>query len=887
MKDLSTYLKYLFLLILFPGTNYISLHATHNRAGEITLRQIDGLTYEITITTFTYTLSGADRPELNINWFRIKINPNGSREKVWETDKIIAPRIQITNLPNDYRQNVYKKVYTFPGPDTYTIVVQDPNRNLGVKNIPNSVNVIFSIKTTIKINNQIGLNSTPVLLNPPFDKAGLYQIFIHNPGAFDIDGDSISYELTYCTQQNGDSIEGYSYPKASDSLYVNAITGDLVWNTPVDTGIYNIAMKIIEHRKGDAIGRIIRDMQIEVYRTTNLAPVNDSLSKLCVVAGSLISLDIRSTDANSDKMKHFITGGPLVIENNPATINLISDIPGEIISRFTWQTSCDHVRKQPYSILVKTNDINSKLSLVDIDNLNINVLGPPPQNINLVPASNLIRVQWNAGECGNISYYNIYRKTGSSGYVPDSCTYGIPGYTGFIPVGRTSSGIDSIFIDDNKGKGLLQGTEYCYRVVAVYPDGAESIPSDEVCTILVNGSPSILNTSVIKRDINSGEIFLSWAKPLHLDTIPANGPYEYIIYRADNLFGLNLSEIHKFAPENLNDTVYTDKNLNTLRFPYAYSVELYNNAAGNRFLIGTPEIASTMYPGISEADNTINLQFVRNVPWLNYEYTVYRQNKLTGVYDSVFSTGNDYYSDTNLVNGEEYCYFVKSKSMRIINGITYYTDNLSHAACGTPEDTIPPCPPVLSVSSKCDSAYNLLSWVNKADSCSEDIVKYYIYYTAQYSASHTLLDSTINKFYRHEPESTLAGCYYITAIDSFGNESNPSVNICVDECYGYEIPNVFTPDGDGINDILIPFPYQFVDKIDLKIFNRWGQQLFQTNDPDINWDGKIEKSDQVASPGVYYYICDVYEKRLTGTEIRNIVGFIHIYSDKNAKNAEK
>ena len=44
------------------------LLATHNRAGEITLTQIDDLTYEITITTFTYTLSQADRNRLEVQW---------------------------------------------------------------------------------------------------------------------------------------------------------------------------------------------------------------------------------------------------------------------------------------------------------------------------------------------------------------------------------------------------------------------------------------------------------------------------------------------------------------------------------------------------------------------------------------------------------------------------------------------------------------------------------------------------------------------------------------------------------------------------------------------------------------------------------------------------
>lgn len=873
MKKLFKNIWVLFLIALFPGTGLLSVYATHNRAGEITLRQIKDLTYEIKITTYTYTLSGADRPELEVQW--------------GDNTYSIAGRDSIMNLPNDYRRNVYISQHTFPGPGTYTIVVQDPNRNFGVKNIPNSVNVIFSIKTTISINPQIGQNSTPVLLNPPFDKAGLNQIFIHNPGAFDIDGDSISYSLTICTQQNGEPIPGYTLPRSSDTLYVNNISGDLVWDTPVDTGIYNIAMNIEEWRKGFKIGNIVRDMQVEVYRTTNIPPVNDSLPKLCVVAGSLISFDIISTDANGDKMKHFITGGPFVIDDNPATTALINDIPGKIVSRVTWQTSCSHVRSQPYSVLVKTNDINSKLSLVDIDNLEINILGPPPQNVNLVPASSLVRIQWTPGECNNVSYYNIYRKITSSGYIPDSCTYGIPGYIGFRLTGRTASGNDSIFLDDNAGKGLLQGTEYCYRVVAVYPDGAESIPSEEVCTVLVPGSPSLLKTSVIAADSNAGEVFLAWAKPLDLDTIPANGPYEYIIYRSENLFGLNPVEIHRFTTTDLNDTVYTDANLNTIQFPYSYSVELYNNAPGNRFKIGKPEIASTLYPELSASGNTIDLKFIRNVPWVNYENTIYRLNKVSGIYDSIGFTENDNYTDTHLLNGVEYCYKVKSRGMRTLNGIDYFTENISHIACGTPLDTIPPCAPALLANSVCDSAYNSLTWEIKADPCSADIVKYFIYYTNQLSLPHVLLDSTTNRFYRHAPESTLAACYYVTAVDSFGNESRPSASMCLDECFTYEIPNVFTPDGDGINDILKPFPYQFIDNIDLKIFNRWGQLLYQTNDPDINWDGKIDKSNQVVASGVYYYICDVYEKRLTGTEIRNIVGFVHVYADRNSKNSEK
>ena len=102
---------------------FVNLNATHNRAGEITYVQLSDLTYEITITTFTYTLSFADRPTLTVEW--------------GDNSTSVAPRIDMLILPNFYRRNIYKITHTFPGPGIYKIIVQDPNRNLGVKNIPN------------------------------------------------------------------------------------------------------------------------------------------------------------------------------------------------------------------------------------------------------------------------------------------------------------------------------------------------------------------------------------------------------------------------------------------------------------------------------------------------------------------------------------------------------------------------------------------------------------------------------------------------------------------------------------------------------------------------------------------------------------------------------
>jgi gliding motility-associated-like protein len=195
------------------------------------------------------------------------------------------------------------------------------------------------------------------------------------------------------------------------------------------------------------------------------------------------------------------------------------------------------------------------------------------------------------------------------------------------------------------------------------------------------------------------------------------------------------------------------------------------------------------------------------------------------------------------------------------------------------------------VNSACDSGYNVLNWSYLRGDCAEGIVKYRIYYSPLNVSVLALLDSTRSRndtVYIHRPsENTLAGCYYVTAVDSFNNESLPSSRVCVDQCIYYNIPNVFTPDGDGIDDILHPFPYRFVDHIDLKIFSRWGQTVYETSDPDINWNGKYKNTDNYVSPGVYWYICDVYEKRLSGMEVRNVTGFIHVFSSEKSTKTTK
>ncbi|MFC2086660.1 gliding motility-associated C-terminal domain-containing protein [Bacteroidota bacterium] len=847
--------------------------ATHNRAGEITYRQINENTFEFTIITYTYTKSPADRNSLTIEWGD---NTNSN-----------VPRIEKLYLTGTtYFRNTYVAKHTFPGPGIYEIKMEDPNRNLGVNNIPNSVNIPFSIKTTMLINPKLGYNNTPILLSPPIDKAARGHIFIHNPTAFDLEDDSISIEFTVCTGENGLPIETYTLPLASDSLYIDSETGNMIWDKPVDTGIFNIALGIDEWRNGIKIGRVVRDMQIEVYNTDNNPPVHGELYDYCVVANDSIEFTVTATDADFDKIIDSAYGGMFEFGPSKASFKTIDSLTsmGKTTSLFSWKTACEYIRVSPYNItFIATDEVLNDISLVDIDIAKIQVIGPPTEELELIPSSHSVVLSWKSHVCNNVSEYYIYRNNQPTDFVPDSCQTGLPGNLGFEFAGRVD-GNENVFIDDDNGQGLVQGFKYCYRVIAVFENQARSIVSEEVCANLVPPLPYIVNVSVRKIDEKNGSVLVRWLKPDQLDTIPAFPPFGYRIYRSNELRPVSYELIQTYT--SIDDTFFIDTLLNTYEFPYTYKVEFYyTDEDGNFTLAENPGIASSIFSEIKSSDNKLELNMKKNTPWVNYLYKIYRKSELENDFKYIGESSTNFFTDSNLVNGCEYCYRVESFGNIKINDTLIHTINLGHINCGIPIDTVPPAPPVLEVVSNCDSALNLLSWINQR--CCEDIVRYIVYYSASNAGS---MDSIagISPYdiysFKHSPEGSLSARYYVTAVDSFNNESKPSNLGIVTGCFNYKLPNVFTPNGDGKNEVMISYnPNNYIKRVDMKIFNRWGELVYETEDPGINWNGYHKQTKRLVTSGVYYYICDVYEPTLGGEVPRNLSGFVYVYTNKDAK----
>lgn len=84
-----------------------------------------------------------------------------------------------------------------------------------------------------------------------------------------------------------------------------------------------------------------------------------------------------------------------------------------------------------------------------------------------------------------------------------------------------------------------------------------------------------------------------------------------------------------------------------------------------------------------------------------------------------------------------------------------------------------------------------------------------------------------------------------------------------------EIPNIFTPNSDGSNDVFTPVEINNIDKISCSVLNRWGNVVYKSNDLNFGWDGKDQNGNPV-SEGVYFWKIvysgeDNIEKTMNGT----------------------
>jgi gliding motility-associated-like protein len=745
-----------FLLLAIP------LWATHQRAAEITYVKKGGNTYEFTLITYNVPNEAwSQRDSLLMKW--------------GDGFESLAPRVGYEDLGDNTVRSIYRAMHSYSSAGTYSISMEDANRNNGVVNMYNSVNVPMYIESELVISPFLdNYNNSVQLLNAPLDQGCVGRPFYHNPAAYDPDGDSLSYQLVPCRGANGLTVPGYAYPNASSLFEIDPTTGLLRWENPVLQGEYNVAILIEEWRHGVKVGSVVRDMQILINACSNNPPQITTIGDTCVVAGSTLDFLIQASDPDGDEVTLEASGAPFEVSPS-ATLTPPVDYGMNPTIEFTWNTQCSHIRKTPYQLVVHAKDHASPVQLSNVYAININVIGPEVENLTVELKYNAVDLAWTAySSCPNVENIVVYRRLGSSTYQPDYCETGVrPGYQliAKLPRGATS------FHDDNGGAEFVQGKEYCYRVLAVFEDGSESRPSDEACVIIPNNQPLMTRVSNDGDDLYGHQVLVGWARPREIDP-QFTAPFSYRLIR--NLEGVETT-VYSGA-----DSTFRDEEVDLAEVQSLYyQVEMRD---ASQQVVGKSAVAHPIMLSGTGGDRTASLQWNEDVLWEIDSTEVFR--KYDTVFKRIATVDVMEYVDTKVDNEVEYQYYVRTYGHYPIPGL--------------------PKPLV------------------------------------NYSAVITVKPT------EHE---------------------NPDPNMPV-----YELPNVFTPNGDTYNEVFTPrsITPDLIVKVDMHIFNRWGRFVFETKDIYINWDGRASGTGLPCASGTYFYVCDVEMITPDGPVTKRLQGSVMI-----------
>jgi len=155
-----------------------------------------------------------------------------------------------------------------------------------------------------------------------------------------------------------------------------------------------------------------------------------------------------------------------------------------------------------------------------------------------------------------------------------------------------------------------------------------------------------------------------------------------------------------------------------------------------------------------------------------------------------------------------------------------------------------------------------------------------IFYRSTANGPFTLIDSTTQYTYLHRQLASNAGCYEVQAVNAAKVRSALSNVACQDNCVFFLLPNIFTPNGDNINERFRPKTASPITRTHIQIFNRWGRKVYESDkDPYINWDGGGPLNETGAngkvSNGLYYYLAEVEFADFAGTK-RTYKGWVEV-----------
>jgi len=360
-----------------------------------------------------------------------------------------------------------------------------------------------------------------------------------------------------------------------------------------------------------------------------------------------------------------------------------------------------------------------------------------------------------------------------------------------------------------------------------------------------NVKPGTVTIETVSVDSLTGLATISWIPSSEFDV------YGYIIWIANATGGWD-TVAKVFGRDS---TFFINLNSNAGAESELYMISAIDQCNGGFFGIGHNTIYLSTSLDTCEGESTLEWNEYINWPSGVAEYNIYvREN---GGPDLLLGTTADtQFIHTGLVKTTTYNYFIQaidgSGLKTSLSNIKYvFTDTVSNS-----DNTF-----ILTVEVR-DSVKNFLQW-NEGGNWLGLISSYNIYRSID-GGAYNLIDNrpfgTVSYTDSLEPLLDYRNgkgdfCYYIEPVKAPGDRYgcvDISNIVCVEHVPRFIVPNTFTPNGDGINDEFKPVKV-FIDKTDYLfiIYNRWGQNIFETNDFYKGWDGKHRG--KRAQMGVYVY----------------------------------
>ncbi|MFL5728812.1 MAG: T9SS type B sorting domain-containing protein [Cytophagaceae bacterium] len=356
---------------------------------------------------------------------------------------------------------------------------------------------------------------------------------------------------------------------------------------------------------------------------------------------------------------------------------------------------------------------------------------------------------------------------------------------------------------------------YCYRIVA-FDDCNDTVQSLEICSETITATP-MNNQNLVSWNSYAGNSFVN-----------------YVLHRTDGLI----------PDQTLAGTSFTDVNV-TCGKQYCYQlkailqqapvVSLSDNYCVTAISTNIPTAIQNLRSTVS--GSTVQLNWDKPTAFTVKQYQILRSVN-GGSFSSYATSITNSYSDNGAdVNGTQYCYQVNYKD-----------------SCDLASSTGTTTCPVLLQGSEVGSGIVDMSW-STYSGCTNGVQDYtLLILNPDNSVKSPVNMGTALNYTDNTADPNAVSLKYQIQVSC----SAPDINVSYSNIFEINhtiklfIPDAFTPNGDGINDVLEP-KGKYVQDFKMTIFNRWGEIVFYTDNFSQGWDGNY-KGDKATADAYAYTI---------------------------------